>query len=562
MSERSYTPELIADAIRGDDAALSFLYERTQDKVTQTVRSMIRDEDAVLDIVQDSFVKAFCNLDKLDKPEHFLAWMRRIATNTAVDYMKKKRPMLFSELASEDGTEIEFEDANIGHLPDVLLDQQETSRLIQEIVSGLREEQQLAIGLFYFEEMPIKSIAKKLGCSENTVKSRLNYGRKNIEKQVRELEKKGTKLYSLAPLPFFLWLLRNLHCDPSQDMLGTVLAECAELSSGTAVTASHTKVKAGTKASTNADAKVSGKAASSATKKLTTKIVAGILAVVAVGGGAALAIFGGSSYSEPTEEPPVVSIETTVPPTTESVPVCEINGHSWVDATCEAAKICSVCGEVEGEALGHSWVEANYQASKSCTMCGTTEGEALTAAFEEYGLAINVTAGETPYEYVTNCYSQPDLKTVGKLYVSGCSVVPADETHEALDGYEWRSVSVRILFDDDNAYNYGMNVKTCTENYYDIAGWDASSHEVADGVRGYTVNFNGVEYTECLYVGSGVSFSDWEDHACWATFTISVRVPIGYDGVVIGFRDASIEWGDGQYIYDVADENTLFFRMG
>ena len=154
MSDRSYTPELIADAIRGDDVALSFLYESTQDKVTQTVRSMIRDEDAVLDIVQDSFVKAFRNLDKLDKPEYFLAWMRRIATNNADDYMKKKRPVLFSELASEDGTEIEFEDVDIGHLPDVLLDQQETSRLIQEIISGLSEEQQLAIGLFYFEEMP------------------------------------------------------------------------------------------------------------------------------------------------------------------------------------------------------------------------------------------------------------------------------------------------------------------------------------------------------------------------------------------------------------------------
>lgn len=323
MSDRSYTPELIADAIRGDDAALSFLYESTQDKVTQTVRSMIRDEDAVLDIVQDSFVKAFRNLDKLDKPEYFLAWMRRIATNTAVDYMKKKRPVLFSELASEDGTEIEFEDENIGHLPDVLLDQQETSRLIQEIVCGLSEEQQLAIGLFYFEEMPIKSIAKKLGCSENTVKSRLNYGRKNIEKQVRELEKKGTKLYSLAPLPFFLWLLRNLHAAPSQDMLGAVLTECADLSSGAAATANHTAAKMGAKATSGA-VKAGGKAASSAAKKLTTKIVAGILAVATIGGGAAIALSGGSGDPTPTQD--VVAqtteateaqqpVETTVPTT-------------------------------------------------------------------------------------------------------------------------------------------------------------------------------------------------------------------------------------------------------
>lgn len=253
--------------------------------------------------------------------------------------------------------------------------------------------------------------------------------------------------------------------------------------------------------------------------------------------------------------------ETSLPPAAESVPVCESAGHSWVDATCNAAKTCSVCGATEGNALGHSWVEANYQAPKTCSVCGATEGDPLTAAFEEHGLKINVTAGETPYPYVTNCYSQPDKKTVAKLFVSGCTVIPSDETHEALEGYEWRSMSARILFDDDNANLYGMNVKTCTENYYDIEGWDASSHEISEGVKGYSVNFGGVDYTECRYISTGLVFSEWVDRTRWVTITVDVRVPIGYDGVVIGFHDASIEWNEGQFIYDIADENTLFFRM-
>lgn len=322
MRDQVYTPELIAAAIGGDDSALSFLYNSTQEKVTQTVRSMIRDEDAVLDIVQDSFIKGFRSLDKLDDPKNYLAWMRRIATNTAVDYLKKKKPVLFSELAGEDGMEIEFEDENIGHMPDVLLDQKETSRLIQEIVSGLSDEQQLTIGLFYFEDMPIKSIAEKLGCSENTVKSRLSYGRKNIEKQVLELEKKGTKLYSLAPVPFFLWLLRSMHTEPSRNMLGTVLAECRRLASGVSATASQTTVQVGSQ--------VAKKAAAGAAKKLATRIAAGILAAATVGG-AAVAISNAneepSTYrrpshsetrgSEPTEE---ASTDATEPDTTPTVP--------------------------------------------------------------------------------------------------------------------------------------------------------------------------------------------------------------------------------------------------
>ncbi len=299
MSNLSYSQEQITAAIHRDEAALRFLYESTQDKVTQTVRSMIRDEDAVQDIVQDSFVKAFQNLEKLEKPEYFFAWMRRIASNTALNYLKKKKPVLFSELAGEDGEEIEFADEAIGQDPDAMLNQQETNRLIQEIISALSEEQQLVIGMYYFEEMPIRSIAQKLGCSENTVKSRLSYGRKNVEKKVRELEKQGIKLYSLAPMPFFLWLLRNDHTQPSPKALETILSQCAALSSGTKAAAGSATVKAGVKSAGNA------------AKKLKTKIIAGILVTAAVGGGAVMALFGGSSDPVPTQTTALQSMEAS-----------------------------------------------------------------------------------------------------------------------------------------------------------------------------------------------------------------------------------------------------------
>ena len=61
--------------------------------------------------------------------------------------------------------------------------------------------------MYYYQEMPVKDIAAALGASESAVKSRLLYGRRKIEAQVRDLEKKGTKLYGLAPIPFLLWLL-------------------------------------------------------------------------------------------------------------------------------------------------------------------------------------------------------------------------------------------------------------------------------------------------------------------------------------------------------------------
>ena len=63
--------------------------------------------------------------------------------------------------------------------------------------------------MFHFEGASIREIAEAMECSENTVKSRLNYGRKAIKKKSEELQKKGYKLYSMAPLPLLLFLLRK-----------------------------------------------------------------------------------------------------------------------------------------------------------------------------------------------------------------------------------------------------------------------------------------------------------------------------------------------------------------
>lgn len=94
--------ELVAAARTGSQDAVSALYEKTYSKVYYTVKSMIKDEDAVLDIVQDAYIKAFAHLDSFQGDTKFLPWVRQIAANTARDWLKKKRPMLFTEMGSGD----------------------------------------------------------------------------------------------------------------------------------------------------------------------------------------------------------------------------------------------------------------------------------------------------------------------------------------------------------------------------------------------------------------------------------------------------------------------------
>ena len=158
-------------------------------------------------------MKAFTHLKDLDTGAKFLPWVRQIAANTARDYLKKKKPTLFAELTSDDAPdapiEERFVDQNRENLPDEVIDQAETVRLVREIIDSLPEDQRAVIGMYYYQEMSVKEIAAALEVSENTVKSRLLYARRKIEAKVQDLEKKGTKLYGLAPMPFLLWLLRS-----------------------------------------------------------------------------------------------------------------------------------------------------------------------------------------------------------------------------------------------------------------------------------------------------------------------------------------------------------------
>ena len=284
--------DIVLLAQSGDQEAIAELYEQSYNSVYQSVRAIIKDEEDALDIVQDSFIKGFQNLDKLDDPEKYQAWMKKLASNTALDYLRKKKPILFSERLNEEGEEIDLQhtDDCLEHQPEAVMDRNETTRLINGILDTLSTEQRVAIVMHYYEQISVREIAEKLECSENTVKSRLNYGRKKIEIAVKALEKQGTKLYSLAPLPFFLWLLRMAKAG-GITVAKTAAVGAAGAGAAAAATAGESAAAGGTAAAgSSAAATTANTVGAAAGKTLATKIVAGTLAAsLTVGGGVAIA---------------------------------------------------------------------------------------------------------------------------------------------------------------------------------------------------------------------------------------------------------------------------------
>lgn len=287
---------LVKRARDGDQAAITEIYNMTYKSAYGVARQIVSNDDDACDILQDSYIAAFTKLDTLKEPEKFYGWFKRIVSNRCYNYLKKKKPDLFSQYITEDdnGEEVEFEfvDENETFAPDKALDYEETKRLLREIIDTLPEEQSLCVLMYYVQDMSIAEIAETLGVSQNTVKSRLNYGRKKIKDGVETLEKKGTKLYGvsgLALIPFLRWMFTDGATGTAPNMLSKILSSTDTITTvADGVDAASTVADVVTNV---ADASDSASFGATIVKKLgkkfATKIGAGIVATAVTATGVA-----------------------------------------------------------------------------------------------------------------------------------------------------------------------------------------------------------------------------------------------------------------------------------
>lgn len=186
------------------------IYQKTYRKAYAVAFQIMKNKEDAQDILQEAYISAFKNIESLKNKEKAGAWVNQIVANRCKDWLRKKNPALFSDMKSED-VDMEFEDSLVNEnpmfMPEESIDYEETKKIMQNILDSLPEEQRLCILMYYYEELSVGEIAEALECSTGTVKSRLNYARKYIKTKVEELEKQGTKLYGIAPVPFIVWML-------------------------------------------------------------------------------------------------------------------------------------------------------------------------------------------------------------------------------------------------------------------------------------------------------------------------------------------------------------------
>ncbi len=188
------------------------LYNQTIRAVYYIIRRLIKNQHTVEDLVQDSYLKAFKKIDSLEiyTVANFAAWINQIALNNAKDFLKKNKPVLFSDITREEDVDFEVEDTDTFTQPDESANQEEISEIIQNIMDSLPEDQRLCTFLFYYEDMTIREIATYLELSESTIKSRLKYAKDKIRKKITEHENNGVTFFSIAPIGLFVYALKMM----------------------------------------------------------------------------------------------------------------------------------------------------------------------------------------------------------------------------------------------------------------------------------------------------------------------------------------------------------------
>ena len=439
---------------KGDQNAFETVYTGSFARIKSGLNYMLKDEALAEDLTQETMIKVYQNIGDLKEPEKYLSWANTIAANLAKDYLKKgmASEITFSsmDVVTDSGEELSFEDSlesdKVFEQPEKAYDAKETERLVREIIDELPEGQRIAITLFYYNDMKVKEIARVTGVNENAVNQSLYQAKKKIEKKVRKLEKKGVKLYSLAPFAFFLWLFKAAG-ETSAATAAVVTGATAAAAAATAAAAAGT---AGSAAAGTA-AGASGIAGWIAGLPTAVKVIAAaVVGAGVIGGGTGIAV--STLNRQPSSEETVIETvsaeEITTEAETESVP--ETAGESLTEES-ETESEEESPEETESETEEASGSEEASEPETGVPVTEDSSAESIESSLEESSPAESESesSSEATEEETTESSVEETEDPLAKAFKFGVHVYCSNGSKtEGNDAYDMTKVKITIYTKD------------------------------------------------------------------------------------------------------------------
>ncbi|MFA6158574.1 MAG: sigma-70 family RNA polymerase sigma factor [Candidatus Paceibacterota bacterium] len=171
MSETlKFTDEEIVEKVRSGDRDLyAIIIERYKDKLLRYAANMLRDNDRAVNLVQDSLVKAYINLNGFNTQKKFSSWIYRIVHNEAINLIKKRQ----KEIPIPDSFDFESEQDITKEF-----EEKETAIYVEKCLGAMPLIYSEPLSLYYLDEKSYAEIGEILRIPIGTVATRMSRAKK------------------------------------------------------------------------------------------------------------------------------------------------------------------------------------------------------------------------------------------------------------------------------------------------------------------------------------------------------------------------------------------------
>lgn len=178
-----YLASLVIRAKQNDSDAFAELYAQTYNRVYNYAKHYLHDDYLAQDALQEVYISVLKNLNKLNDPMLFLAWLNRITFHTCYDLTQKKGQG--NTTPNSELLELIQDDNSTGNLEANVIKQDEHKRLREALDSLPFIEKQILI-MRYYSNLKLESIAAATGISRSSVKRYIAAGHKHLKQLLKE----------------------------------------------------------------------------------------------------------------------------------------------------------------------------------------------------------------------------------------------------------------------------------------------------------------------------------------------------------------------------------------
>ena len=181
--------QLVARAQAGGSTAFDALIVKHSPRLYALVYNMTANHDDTDDLLQDVWAKVYRSIGGFRGQSQFYTWVHSIAANTTINFLKKRGrrwTMSLDDLDNGILQDKEFTELQAASTPVRDADLGELQRKINEAIQQLTPDHRAVVTMFDIQGMPHAEIAKILGISEGTVRSRLFYAHRQLQNFLTE----------------------------------------------------------------------------------------------------------------------------------------------------------------------------------------------------------------------------------------------------------------------------------------------------------------------------------------------------------------------------------------